>query len=186
VDDRLVGLVVAGLGHQDRPERPHPGHLLVAGVPDQPDDATRPQHAAHLRGGRLRLEPVRGLPGHHRVDAAVGQGDLLRPAGQRLDVRVPRLQLGEHLLGRVDRHHLVPRRQHDAGQQARSGAQVEDPQRPVAEQEPDGIGRVARPQCRVARRDRAERASPLVPGPRVEVAGRHGDLSRRGRRRCRR
>ncbi len=54
-----------------------PAQPFVAGVPHQAQPAAGAQHPADLLDGPLGVEPVPGLGHQHRVDAVVGQRDLL-------------------------------------------------------------------------------------------------------------
>src|SRR4051812_19833690 len=159
--DALVRLVVAGLLGEQFPQGVHPGHPLVAGVPDESDDTAGPQHPAQLGGGRHRLEPVRGLPGDDGVDVGVRQRDQLGSPGCRDHLRQPGPQLVEHRAGQVDGDDLVPRGQQHLGQQPGARPEVQDPQRPVPEQERDRVGGVARARGGGGGRPPTQRPPPL-------------------------
>ena len=103
----------------------------------------------------LVVEPVKRLPDEHRVDARVVERDRLGGPGERLGRR---RDPGPHLVQRLDRDHLVPELEQLGGELAGPRAEVEHPQRPVADAELDRRARIPRPTALVGLGLRAERA----------------------------
>ena len=107
----------------------NPRLTVVAGIPDQTDDAARPQQAGDLRERDSLVEPVERLGGDDCVGRLVAERDLLRGARDSLDTRHVRAQLVEHLLERLDSYHVVTERREQARQLAGARSEVDDPQR---------------------------------------------------------
>jgi hypothetical protein len=93
----------ASLASKPRRELPHPGHLLVAPVPDQGDGAAWAQDTGDLGSGGFGVEPVERLRRDHGVDARIGErhrlGDGIEDLGVRDVLRQHIAHAGDRLEG---------------------------------------------------------------------------------------
>ena len=133
---------------------------LVAGVPDQPEAAARPQHAGDLVERVVSREPVEGLGDGHGVRGLVRQRHALGEAGQRASRGHCPLELRPHLVNGLDGEDRRTRRDEHPRQLAGAGGEI-DRGRAWSEtellREPvDGSVRVVGPGALVARGRRAE------------------------------
>ena len=142
----------------------HPGVAVDAHVPDDPERPARPQHACALRRRGALVEPVPGLPDADRVDARVGERDVLGRARQGLGARHGGDQLLAHAVRRLDGRHAMAGSDQLARQLAGAGGQVEHVTRRLRREPGDDLGGVERPGALVGGGHGAERARALLPG----------------------
>ena len=106
-----------------------PRDRVVADVPDEPEHASRTQHAPGLERSRDGIDPVPRLSEQERIDGCVGERHpLCRPDECRHTVHL-RAQLGEHSGVRVDRDDFGAELHRCAGELAGARADVGHAQR---------------------------------------------------------
>ena len=141
-----------------------PAQPFVAGVPHQPEPPAGPQHPGHLLGRPFRVEPVPGLRHQNRVDAVVGQRDLLGGAQQRRGVGQRAAQQLEHLGDRVDGDHVEAALDEPGGQLSGACSEVEHVARARRQQPVDRLRRIRRAAALVGGGFRTERQRTLLTG----------------------
>lgn len=165
VEPRAQQRVVRALPQrrQDRAGRLGPaGRLLRRPGRHQGREAypcTRPEHAAELGEGAVRVQPVERVSAHHQVEARIRQGQVLAAGVDHVCVLADSLREELPCLRRwLDGGHVRSRLRQRTGQLPRAGADLDDVRGhgEALEHRCDGGLRISRPPAVVVLRNTAE------------------------------